>query len=357
MPAPKPMLFVCILASASLQAAAPAFDGTALAREAIGRVRTMSLRTREVDWPALETRVLAAASGAKDNVDLLPAFFILLDGLGDGHSFVGPPAAMRSAFKERHGREFDSGRRRRGMTSDFFDRRDPFARPLALGTRQGTHVVVRPGGGMGGPATLDYARNLFGAIAADASSSCGYVVDVRGNTGGNVWPMLGGVSALLGDAVVQYGIDRDGHRALVFRLERDAAVLTQGGKDTVMLRVPGWRALPGLDQRPVAVLIDSASASSGEGIAIAFHGRPTTRFFGQTTYGSATSNENFELAGANLFVTTHEMADRHGTVFPHGVEPDVVLPAGSGAAEGDDAVLRAAQAWLAAQPSCAPPGA
>lgn len=346
-----------MLASAVVRADEPAFDPTAIAREAIGRVRTMALRTRAVDWPALETRVLAAAIGAKDKIDLLPAFFILLDGLGDGHSFVGVHQSVRTAFKERYGREFDSGRKRRGMTSEFMGRQDPFTRPLAIGPRQATLVVVRSGGGMGGQNTLDYASHLFGAIAAAAPSSCGYVVDVRGNTGGNIWPMLGGVSALLGDEVVQYGIDRDGQRALVFHLRQGAALITREGKETEMLRVPGWRALPGLDQRPVAVLTDDASASSGEGIAIAFHGRPHTRSFGQTTYGSATSNQNFELAGVGLFVTTHEMADRQGTVFPRGVAPDVAAPTGPAATQGDDPVLRAAQAWLASQASCAAPGA
>ena len=40
---------------------------------------------------------------------------------------------------------------------------------------------------------------------------------------------------------------------------------------------------------PVAVLIDRDTGSSGEGIAIAFRSRPDTRFFGESTYGAATS--------------------------------------------------------------------
>ena len=38
---------------------------------------------------------------------------------------------------------------------------------------------------------------------------------------------------------------------------------------------------------PVAVLIDRDTGSSGEGIAIAFQGRPDTRFCGELTYGAA----------------------------------------------------------------------
>jgi C-terminal processing protease CtpA/Prc len=35
------------------------------------------------------------------------------------------------------------------------------------------------------------------------------------------------------------------------------------------------------------VLIDRDTGSSGEGIAIAFQGRPDTRFCGELTYGAA----------------------------------------------------------------------
>ncbi len=44
-----------------------------------------------------------------------------------------------------------------------------------------------------------YADRLFGQVAAGAGYACGYVVDLRGNTGGNNWPMLIGLSGLLGD--------------------------------------------------------------------------------------------------------------------------------------------------------------
>ena len=40
---------------------------------------------------------------------------------------------------------------------------------------------------------------VFGNIAAASDRVCGYVIDLRGNVGGNVWPMKAGLSPLLGE--------------------------------------------------------------------------------------------------------------------------------------------------------------
>jgi hypothetical protein len=74
---------------------------------------------------------------------------------------------------------------------------------------------------------------------------------------------------------------------------------------------------------PVAVLVGPATASSGEALAIAFRGRPSTRLFGATTRGLTTSNRVFPLSdGSLLNLSTAAFADRTGTSYPNGVTPD-----------------------------------
>ena len=43
----------------------------------------------------------------------------------------------------------------------------------------------------------------------------GWVVDLRDNTGGNMWPMLAAIAALLPDGVLGYFVLRDGRAGLV----------------------------------------------------------------------------------------------------------------------------------------------
>jgi hypothetical protein len=109
---------------------------------------------------------------------------------------------------------------------------------------------------------------------------------------------------------------------------------------------------------PVAVLVDGSTASSAEAITIAFHGRPSTRFFGTRTAGKSTAVQPFKLDdGAELYLTTAIDADRTGKQYPDGFTPDQVFPSTTVMPpEGSDPVVQAAQTWLVANitPAAAP---
>ena len=109
---------------------------------------------------------------------------------------------------------------------------------------------------------------------------------------------------------------------------------------------------------PVAVLVDSSTASSAEAITIAFHGRPETRFFGTRTAGKSTAVQPFKLDdGAELYLTTAIDADRTGKPYPNGFTPDEIIPFNSSTMPqtSNDPVVLAAQNWLVASiPTAAP---
>jgi C-terminal processing protease CtpA/Prc len=163
-------------------------------------------------------------------------------------------------------------------------------------------------------------------------ASCGWIVDLRGNTGGNMWPMLAGVGPILGDGPAGQFVSRDS--AISWGYTNGSAWL---GSDT-LVQVPKPLVLP-FHSLPVAVLTDSMTGSSGEAIAISFRGRPRTRSFGTPTYGLTTGNDGYELPGGSmLFLTTVIEADRSGTLFGGQLMPDSLTSA-------EDA-LSAAVTWL-----------
>ncbi|RZJ16611.1 MAG: hypothetical protein EON91_12520 [Brevundimonas sp.] len=329
-------------------AAASPFDAQARVTEAIAAIRPTAYRRDAVDWAAIETHARADAATARDTIDLLPVYSRLLTALGDHHSFVQVDQSLRDAYKARYGREFDADVPRKPQTSTFIMRRERSARPLALASGKQAELVTAPKVFGGGADARAYADTVFGHVAAASERACGYVVDLRGNVGGNVWPMKAGLSALLGDAY----LNSDSYA----RFENGAFLVNEGQyKGMEAARATNWRSLPGLENTPVAMLIDDGVGSSGEGIAVAFSGRPNTRFFGQTTAGVASSNEGFTLSDdVNLVVTTSMMADREGRIYPDGVPPDTPVAHGEGdPADPDDAVVEAAKAWLTTQPGCA----
>lgn len=180
--------------------------------------------------------------------------------------------------------------------------------------------------------------------AQDDGNRCGWVVDLRGNSGGNMWPMLLGMGPLLGDAK---GADPVGMFLLADKRQpwayREGAVWLDG-KSVVgsrhtqyTLRNPG---------APVAVLFGPRTASSGEASVLAFRGRAASRSFGQPSAGYSTANTPQRLPdGSLLLLTGSVIADRNGVGDGNRLQPDVIV------AEGQDATT-AAQAWLLAQPAC-----
>ncbi|MCS4230036.1 peptidase S41-like protein [Stenotrophomonas maltophilia] len=180
---------------------------------------------------------------------------------------------------------------------------------------------------------------------ADSSPRCGWVVDLRNNSGGNMWPMLLGVEPLLripGDGIQVLGMLRGAGPNVPW--ESHDGTLMAKGRPMLGFGQPGYRLRePG---GPVAVLVGERTASSGEAIALAFRGRPDTRSFGAPTAGFATSNSSIRLPDGTLFLLTDTlMADRNGVGDGGPIVPDQVT-------DGEAATLAAAHRWLLSQPGC-----
>jgi carboxyl-terminal processing protease len=176
----------------------------------------------------------------------------------------------------------------------------------------------------------------------------GWIVDVRGNGGGNMWPMLAGIGAVLGEADLGKFVSADGGSEVWFYKAGQAGSRGAGGKEEIAAEIkqPPF-ALPELAW--VALVFDRGTGSSGEAIAISFAGRARERSFGEHTAGFSTSNDRYALPdGAALFLCTGIEVDRTGKLYPEGLSPDVEVPApATRPQEENDAALQAAMRWLA----------
>jgi C-terminal processing protease CtpA/Prc len=96
---------------------------------------------------------------------------------------------------------------------------------------------------------------------------------------------------------------------------------------------------------PVAVLLGPGTRNAGEDLAVAFRGRPHTRFFGTSTAGFPTEGVVVHRLsdGSLLGVLETRAADRKGVVQRMPIEPDDALK--------DDSVpvMQAVQDWLSAE--------
>ncbi|WP_291432104.1 S41 family peptidase [Deinococcus sp.] len=169
-----------------------------------------------------------------------------------------------------------------------------------------------------------------------------WIVDLRLNEGGNMYPMLAGIGPLTGEGPLGAFV-RDGETWSWGY--QDGAVSVDG---QVNSRITGQPHPPLDADIPVAVLLSPLTSSSGEIVALSFQGRPATRFFGEPTQGLTSANGPYPLPdGATIWLATCYEADRTGQVYTAEVHPDLLVHTEWGDyLTPEDEVMNAAQAWL-----------
>lgn len=287
---------------------------------AIALIKENALRRDAVAWDVVEPRARAMAAGATKSSDVYPAIRYLIDQLGDNHSRLATP----------------------DQTAAFFSggAQNPAVETRALPRNVG--YVGMPGySGADTSAMWTYTTRTHRAIESTArSAACGWIVDLRQNTGGNMWPMLAGLKPFLGSAELG-SFENAGGRGAPWVAGQNVDIDPPAALDLTS----AW----------VAVLTGPRTASSGEVVAIAFRGRPRTRSFGEPTAGLSTANRTFVLPdGAMLVLTTAIDVDRNGRRYGEKVDPDEnVGPLNARAAGPDrDLALEAATTWLVNSAAC-----
>jgi len=332
-----------------------AVEAAAYLAEAIGIIRENAFRTDSVDWTIVGAAAFDSAAGAVVPVDTYRAIRYVLRSLGDHHSFLQLSRELNEREQERlHERGLleEGGRTQPGgrPISPFQDRRRPEGSLRETEGRRLAHVVVPRSGAL---PTEEFAAAIHGHVTRLAATDpCGWIVDLRGNGGGNMWPMLAGIGPLIGTERPGSFVGRDGPFGIWYYRDGEAGMEGVGGTEGfVGAAVPDAVEVSGLP--PVVVLIDGGTGSSGEAVAIAFNGRPNTRFVGVPSAGFSTSNDGFRLPdGANLVVTVGLDVDRTGRPYPLDVKPDEQVPYTDGE---PDTQLARAEEWLLRQEACEEP--
>lgn len=198
----KPLMLTALLASALPALATP--DSQRIDNPGVGEmppseyldaalatIADNAYYSERVDWPSLRPELQQLATGATGPEGTHPAIMQALHALGDRHSHLVPRSRLENSA---------SGP---GTDADI----DYGIRAESLG-RVGYLNV--PGfaftNAERGAAFSKALRNHLETQAA--AGACGWIVDLRGNTGGNMYPMIQGLSGLLGGETLGYFIGR-----------------------------------------------------------------------------------------------------------------------------------------------------
>ena len=173
-----------------------------------------------------------------------------------------------------------------------------------------------------------YAKVAEDFIHENRDKINGVVLDLRGNTGGDMGPMATAVSSLLPDGELMYYH----YRSYDVPVTLKDGVISNAGT--------GGKSLYPEEKLnvPVAILTDGMTASSGEALTLCFRGLENVKTFGAPTAGYTSVNMLYSLYdGAQMYLTVAFDKARTGEIFKEtSIEPDVAT----------DSPLEAALEWL-----------
>jgi carboxyl-terminal processing protease len=347
-----------VTSSAEMSAAASDY-----LNHALDLMQQHALHRKEIDWPQLRRAATAYAKDARTPAETYPAITYACSQLKDHSSHLEEPmgtpieiqrqssSVRMLAAKDAHGRKLTSDE-----PSPFAGRSSFLLAMLQSGGRRYAYLVIPYSadhhGQYGDPQRRhEWEEDLFHLTnEAKRRGAEGWIVDLRGNTGGYLGPMLAGLQALLGNGIVLKLRGPDSRNTMSIK---DRAVLNHAGFARVSVEGRIDETSTSDEKNaPVAVLLDRGTRSAGESLAIAFEGRKRTLFLGERTAGLTDSGTYWDFSdGAVLSVMSQRVYDRHGHDYPEGIEPETRVQDPKGVTKiSDDSAVLSAEEWLSHMP-------
>lgn len=255
--------------------------------EIIEIMRENVLTKHEVDWGALESEVTSLAANAANIKSTYPAIKHALKLLKTNHSGLMSASGDILAYYSDLDCEQNFNMIKPTREDVGYIRIDGFS----------SYDVIKK---------KEYATNMQEEIAQqDNGNLLGWIVDLRNNRGGAIWPAIAGIGSLLNNGVYGHFYDADEN---IFPWGYRDGSSFQG--DAVMVTVDSPYYL--LNPSPkIAVLSSRRTTSAGEAALIAFKKQDNVKIFGSDSCGLSTGNQSFTLSdGSILFLSIVVMADK-----------------------------------------------
>jgi carboxyl-terminal processing protease len=153
----------------------------------------------------------------------------------------------------------------------------------------------------------------------DKNEIKGWIIDIRYNTGGAIWPMLLGLGPILNDGITGYFVDANNNYT---KWGYENGRVFTGNSTMMKIETPFYLRNK---NKKIAILIGNSTASAGEAIAVAFKGCQNALLFGDNTFGTSTGNQGYFLRDSSLIIlATAIFADRNKNLYGKSLIPDII---------------------------------
>lgn len=298
--------------------------------------QSTSVYRDRVDWPSAKDSIYVLAKNATQFTQLKPALNYLLEVLGDEHGRVlynnQVIAYYYSGQLKEHQGGFDPvlyGQVQSGQPYTF--------ETLLLKDHIG--YIRMPGLPMGD--NLLMAKNIQDEVCALTQKGADrWIIDLRYNGGGNMNPMVEGLTAILGDGPVGGAEGLTTADNIIWEI-RDGDFYNDG----YSILLP--EECSGASGQRVAVLTSLYTVSSGEALTVIFKGRPQTRFFGARTLGMVTGTSWDVISDSvTVSISTNFYKDRNGKVYRNYVDVEEEIQSIHGPEMKDEPCILRAMQWI-----------
>ncbi|MCC7027360.1 MAG: S41 family peptidase [Saprospiraceae bacterium] len=254
-----------------------------------------SVYKNEIDWKEFKSDVLKKVSNAKKIEDTYPTISYAIKKLNDNHSYFRPITESEANLENKP----------LPILADEITPDDiGYIRiPFCIGNESVYN---------------DYIMEIRAKIEKESQNKLkGWILDLRGNFGGNMWPMLLSIEPLIGNGTFGYFIDANENSEAWKIIEGKAYIEDQFVMETKIL------SKQNLSYQFLAVLTDHQTASSGEAVAVALRLRENSKSFGQSTFGVSTGCVSHELSDGSIINLAESIfADKKKTKFGSKIIPD-----------------------------------
>lgn len=301
----------------------------------ISLLQQYALHTKTTSWPQVKQTAYAKAAHAKTWNELDSSISFLFAAVNDHHGWLSAG---------------DAELRWNITTAQQFS--TEVKNEIAKGNRVVKKIVTGNIGYLRVPGmmldTSQYnkkAQQLMDSLCAlQQAGATKFIIDLRLNAGGTMFPMIAGLSALLGNGKFIGNADATGNIENMCVLENGKFTSADGGMAKI-----GTTCNRISNRTAVVILISNLTGSAGECVAVAFKGRKHTKFIGEPTAGFTIGNNGHWIIEnkAGIVIAESAIVDRNKTIYYKDVQPDELIWGGDNFDDYlQDKKIQAAVKWL-----------
>ncbi|WP_316757479.1 S41 family peptidase [Pedobacter aquatilis] len=297
--------------------------------DALKIMQEKSVNKAKIDWNAVQHKALTGITGAKTLRDTYPVIKEALNALNDSHSNFYEPEKVKA---------YTLGYRATGQTFPVIK--------SELKANKYAYINLPDIGSFNNDDWNEYVNEFYRQVnLLHQQKPKGWIIDLRENFGGMLYPMYAAVAPFL-DKANAVGIKDAEGKIEYFNYRNDKFYEGKKASQYFIIR----EKQPKRIKKPVAILVSKQTGSSAEFITAAFVGQKRVTIIGENTQGLTSGNQEYKLAdGAFIALSIGNTVNREGKEYAkvgEGIVPNIMIKKSTDKNKINQAYLSAAYQYI-----------